>query len=155
MQEESIKLSWYREPYVWLVISFPLSAVIAGFFMLWLAIVSYDGLVVDDYYKKGLEINKTLERDQNAEHYKLDAVLQINESTKQFRLILSADPDFLSPEKISVNFLHATRAGHDQMIPMLRQNDLIYQGAAPELIPGNWYIHIEADDWRLVKNLKR
>ena len=54
--------AWYREPLVWLLISFPLTAVIAGFFTLYLAIISSDGLVVDDYYHRGKEINKSLAR---------------------------------------------------------------------------------------------
>ena len=55
---------WYSHPYVWMVIAFPLAAVIAGFITLTLAIQSDTGLVVDDYYRKGQAINQIIERDQ-------------------------------------------------------------------------------------------
>ena len=54
---------WWTNGYVWLVISGPLVVVIASFITLYLAISRPDA-VIDDYYRKGLEINKTL----NAEH---------------------------------------------------------------------------------------
>ena len=53
------KKPWYREFYVWLVIFFPVLAIVAGFYTLKLAIESDDGLVEDDYYKQGIEINRT------------------------------------------------------------------------------------------------
>ena len=67
---------WHKEHYVWLIIFFPLLAVVGGIITFILAINSNDGLVVDDYYKQGLEINRTLERDQNAANYELDADIQ-------------------------------------------------------------------------------
>ena len=48
---------WYREPIMWLVIAFPLTAVIVGFVSLALAIRSDDGMVEDDYYKQGMTIH--------------------------------------------------------------------------------------------------
>ncbi len=54
---------WWRYGYVWLVIGGPLVVVIASFITLYLAITRPDA-VIDDYYRKGMEINKTL----NAKH---------------------------------------------------------------------------------------
>ena len=62
---------WYREPMVWLIIMIPFSAVIMGGVLLTLAVSSDDGLVTDDYYKKGLQINRTLERDALAASYEI------------------------------------------------------------------------------------
>ena len=44
---------WQREPMVWMLIAIPASSVLVGMVMLWLAIASYDGLVVDDYHQQG------------------------------------------------------------------------------------------------------
>ena len=52
---------WFREPWVWLLIALPASAVLGGMVTIWIAVDSDDGLVVDDYYKRGLEINKKLD----------------------------------------------------------------------------------------------
>lgn len=51
---------WWNFGYVWLVISGPLVVVIASFITLYLAITRPD-TVIDDYYRKGMEINKTLD----------------------------------------------------------------------------------------------
>ena len=48
------------------LIGIPLSAVIMGIVMLTLAIQSWSGLVVDDYYRKGKQINRVLARDKLA-----------------------------------------------------------------------------------------
>jgi hypothetical protein len=50
---------WWNYGYVWLIIAGPLLVVIAGFITLYLAITRPDA-VIDDYYRKGMEINKTL-----------------------------------------------------------------------------------------------
>lgn len=58
---------WWQFGYVWFIIAGPLLVVIASFITLYLAITRPDA-VIDDYYRKGMEINKTLnaERDSMA-----------------------------------------------------------------------------------------
>jgi hypothetical protein len=51
---------WWRYGYVWLMLSGPIVVIIASFITLSLALGTPDP-VVDDYYRKGIEINKTLE----------------------------------------------------------------------------------------------
>lgn len=52
---------WWRHGHVWLVLAGPLVVIVAGFVTLWLALRSPDALVTEDYYRKGIEINRTLE----------------------------------------------------------------------------------------------
>jgi hypothetical protein len=59
MMEQLDTKPWWRFGYVWLIISGPLVVVIASFITLYLAITRPDA-VIDDYYRKGMEINKTL-----------------------------------------------------------------------------------------------
>jgi len=54
---------WWQYGYVWLLISGPLLVVIASFVTAYLAITHPDP-AIEDYYRKGIEINKTLD----AEH---------------------------------------------------------------------------------------
>lgn len=54
-------LPWWKFGYVWLVIAGPAIVVVAGFVTLYLAITIPDPVVTEDYYRKGIEINKTLE----------------------------------------------------------------------------------------------
>ena len=51
---------WWTFPLVWMVIAGPAIVVVAGFVTLWLAMRAPDPLVAEDYYRRGLEINKTL-----------------------------------------------------------------------------------------------
>ena len=50
---------WWHYGYVWLVIAGPLVVVVASFVTLYLALQGTDP-VIDDYYRKGIEINRTL-----------------------------------------------------------------------------------------------
>jgi hypothetical protein len=53
---------WWKFGHVWLVISGPAVVVVAGFVTLYLAHSGSDQLVDADYYRKGIEINKSLEK---------------------------------------------------------------------------------------------
>lgn len=139
---------WYREPFVWLLILFPVSAVIMGIVIITLAVNTDDGLVVDDYYKKGLEINMTLERDRAAEYYEIDAEIYVDESGGSTTVRLSGNEMFNMPETIHARFIHRTRSGFDRELFLDRSYDGNYQSGMPDLARGNWDILIEANDWR-------
>ena len=147
------KRPWYREPLVWLCISLPASAVIAGFYTLYLAIISYDGLVVDDYYKQGLTINKRIEKQRNATELGLTAGLQFNHEQNQLRLILTASEEFNYPEELEVVLSHATRQGYDQTLKAQLGEPGLYYADYDSLIQGKWNIMIETNDWRLLDTL--
>lgn len=51
---------WYRFPLVWMVIGGPGVVVVASFTTLWLAVRTPDPVLDEDYYRKGVEINRTL-----------------------------------------------------------------------------------------------
>lgn len=52
---------WWKFGYVWLVIAGPVLVVVASFVTLYLALAIPDPVVAQDYYRKGIEINKTLD----------------------------------------------------------------------------------------------
>jgi hypothetical protein len=145
--------SWYREPLVWLVIFFPAVAVVVGFTGLYLAITSDDGLVVDDYYKQGLEINQVLARDQAAGLHGLQATLDFKRDPKLIYLALSAKPDYVLPNQIELKLSHHTQH-FDSRIILEHIDNALYRGALPDLKPGAWYAELAADDWRLLKSLQ-
>ncbi|MCY4362655.1 MAG: FixH family protein [Gammaproteobacteria bacterium] len=144
------KQGWATEPYVWLILLFPLLAVIGGIVTTWLAVSSDDGLVVDDYYKRGLEINRTLERDRAAQGYDLKSIIHTTEDDRKLRIILQGNRLFTPPEKITLQLLHPTRSGHDRKLLLEHSGSGAYHGGLPPLIKGNWHVLIEAQDWRLL-----
>ena len=151
---QTSKPPWYREPLVWLVIFFPTVAVVGGLITIYLAITSNDGLVVDDYYKRGLEINQVLERDQAAKLHGLQAILDFNRDPKLIYLTLSAKPDYHLPNQIELKLSHHTRAYFDNRIMLEHIANTLYRGPLPDLQPGAWYVELAADDWRLLKSLQ-
>lgn len=144
---------WYREPLVWLLISFPLTAVIAGIATYIIADRTKDGLVVDDYYKKGKEINKSLARDDAAARLGLHGGLRLDANGRQVVVTLTADRRDALPPAITLRWLHGTRSGFDRHQELQRQPNGDYRTDYPELAPGHWYVQIEAQDWRLQGSL--
>ena len=59
-ESAAIALPWYRVPFVWLLISVPATSVVLGAIMITLAVLTDDGLVIDDYYQHGKHINQVL-----------------------------------------------------------------------------------------------
>ena len=51
---------WWKFAHVWMVVGGPAVVVVASFITLYLAITRPDPVVDSDYYRKGIEINKTL-----------------------------------------------------------------------------------------------
>ena len=77
---EPMSLPWYKYKLVWMIIAIPAASVIAGINMIYLAVNTDDGLVVDDYYKEGMAINQSLQRDKTAAELGLTARLVIEQS---------------------------------------------------------------------------
>lgn len=51
---------WWRNGFVWLVIAGPALVVLASIFTFWVAARGSDKLVQQDYYRKGIEINRQI-----------------------------------------------------------------------------------------------
>ena len=143
-----------RSGYVWMLIAIPLSAVIMGVILLWLAITTFDGMVVDDYYQRGLQINEDLSRDQAALRAEILGQLDVRPTFTEVRLI-SSSPMFNPPNELSLNFSHATRDGMDQTL-VLRQSAVnVYRGPALELAAlGRWYVQVSGAEWRISGNVQ-
>ncbi|MGE3774152.1 MAG: FixH family protein [Gammaproteobacteria bacterium] len=147
------KLPWHREPLVWLVIAFPLAAVVGGIATLMLAIHSWDGLVVDDYYKKGLEINKVLARDDAALAAGFEAEVLLDPDRVTIELASTHGAAF--PSGLKVSFIHATRAGLDRSLDLPRDGAGRYSAPMAPLPPGHWHVHIETPEWRIIEQIRR
>jgi uncharacterized protein len=57
---------WWKFGHVWLVIAGPAIVIVAGFVTLWLAMSRPDPVVAEDYYQRGIDINKTLEHPEKS-----------------------------------------------------------------------------------------
>ena len=55
---------WWKYGHVWLVIAGPAIVVVAALVTAWIAISHPDPVLAEDYYQRGVEINRTLAKDK-------------------------------------------------------------------------------------------
>ncbi len=138
---------WYREPWPWLLMTGPVIVILAGFFSLWLAVKSDDGLVADDYYKRGLAINQTLSRAMRAEQLALGGRAEL--TADAVRVTLTGAGTL--PASLRLRVVHPTRAVADQLIELHAVRSGIYEGRLATPGAGRRVVMLEdmAKTWRL------
>lgn len=142
---------WYRQRWPWIIIAGPASAVVAGMTMLWFAIDSNDGLVVDDYYKQGLAINQVILRDRAASELRYRAVATLTGDGTRVRTVVSSASGSPLPAALYLHLAHPTRAGKDQTLLLTAQPGGGYEASMRPPEAGRWLVTIEdaAKTWRL------
>jgi hypothetical protein len=140
---------WYREPWPWLLMAAPAAAVIMGIVMVVLGVRSEDGLVVDDYYKRGLAINQVLDREARAAALGLEASLAFSAGRERVSVALAGRPR--ADEGATLRLVHPTRSGQDQIVVLAAGSGGVLEGALLPPSPGVWRLVLEGDrgTWRL------
>ena len=125
----------------------PAAAVVAGAVTFWLAVASADGLVADDYYKRGLAINAVLKREQEAARRGIEARVERERGGIAVQLKGAA------PQALFLRLAHATRAGNDLRLRLERGADGAYRAALPPLAAGRWRAVLDdpRGEWRIVQ----
>ncbi len=139
---------WYREPWPWFLMLGPLAAVIMGVVMVTLALRTDDGLVAEDYYKQGLAINETLDRQKQAKALGVQALVLFNPELTRVRLTLQA----AEPDQVTLKLVHPTRGGLDQTVAMRRTGPGTYEGELAPVADGRWHLVLEDPrrTWRIL-----
>jgi hypothetical protein len=139
--------AWTREPWPWILMSGPAAVILAGAATIWLALASADGLVADDYYKRGLAINQVLAREDNAR--RLGVRARIESAHGRLRVTLAG----AAPEALFAQLAHATRAGHDLRLRLAPVAAGVYEAELPQLPAGRWRLSLEDPrrEWRVVQ----
>lgn len=144
--------NWKREPWFWVMLAIPSSAVIMGIVMLTLAVQSWSGLVVDDYYQQGKRINRVLARDRMA--WKLDLAADLSLDTKggvEIRFQTAIPP--LTADQLTLELIHATRPGLDRKLVLHRVDPRVFRGQTGLSGQGRWNLFLQTTDWRLTGSL--
>jgi len=136
----------WREPLVWMVFGIPGLTIVAGLFTWWIAAQRADSNVAEDYYKRGLAINRSLERESHAQSRGLAADVSLH-GANDLRLRLSGSGDL--PASVTVLLVHPVRAEQDRRLTLDRQPDGSYRTVSPLVGAGTWGFAIETPDWRL------
>lgn len=111
--------AWYKQFWPWFLILLPGSVVIASIVTLIIAANGADSLVVDDYYKKGLLINKDLTKIAHAKKIDLSGGLFIKDNTLQLE-VDAKENSIVLPPVLKMNFVHPSSAEKDFSITLLQ-----------------------------------
>ena len=138
---------WYRQFWPWFLIALPGTVVIASFNMLYLAVSSGDDIVVDEYYKEGLAINRQLEKREFAKQLGLDVQLALNAGEIVARI---SGP--VNDATLDILLSHPMEADRDFNTTLYRVAPGVYSGALGSPVIARWHWILSAGDdsaWRL------
>lgn len=140
--------AWYRQFWPWFLISLPAATVVAAMFTIGIAVNSDDGLVVDDYYKRGLAIHRDAAQRETAMSMRLTGAAALA-SDGVLRVRLAADRAL--GDTLILRAIHPTRAGLDQEIVLQRDASGQFVGRVQPLADANWHITVlpTSAEWRL------
>ena len=137
---------WYRQRWPWLLMAGPAIVIVAGFYTAMLALRSDDGLVADDYYKRGLAINQSLDRAAVAAARGLRAAVDIDEhGNVDVRLTGRG----AWPASVRLRLAHPTHAGADRVVDLPMAGEGRYAARLDAFEPGRWRVMLEGDGWKL------
>lgn len=139
---------WYRDRWPWLLILGPAIVVVAGIATVVIAVRTDDGLVADDYYKRGLAINQVLGRTSRAADLGVAAMVDVDADGKAAVTLDGGAGAEARPPTLRLRLAHPTRAGDDRSATLVRAGDDRYEGRLPPS-PGRWLVIVESDTWRL------
>lgn len=145
---------WYRQFWPWFLIVLPGTVVVAGLSTVVIAVRHADNLVVDEYYKEGLAINRKLSLDRHAAEQGITARLAMGGSRIMVQLPLGLDR---YPSELQLLLQHPTDREQDLRLVLANQGAGHYTQTLDAPLSGRWYITLksvtgdtaEADDWRL------
>lgn len=142
------KSHWWREPMVWLIIALPLTAVVASLITWWIAARGADPLVAEDYYKQGMAIHQTLERESRAAALGMSAELQARGG--ELRVHLDGRLDAY-PDQLQLTLVHPSRQELDLTLVLPATALGEYRAALPPMPAGQRRLILEStrQDWRL------
>jgi hypothetical protein len=147
---------WYEQFWPWFLIAIPLFAVITGVLTVVIATVTSDGLVVDDYYKRGLSINRVLARDHKAAELGVKAMVRFDYASGKVHIQLQARDSQTLENTLHLQMWHPVHANKDIEIILQHEGGGGYYGTLAPLPTGYWHLLIEPEtkQWRLTGRAK-
>ena len=145
---------WYKQFWPWFLISIPLATVVAAIFTIRIAMVSNDGLVVEDYYKEGLAINANKAKEKRAAELGISASVSLKKNGAIEAQLTETPADLTF---VTLSLIHPGVADQDLKIPLTHVGNGLYAVQQTGLNPAiNWHVMISppSDEWRLLGRWK-
>jgi hypothetical protein len=133
---------WYRQFWPWFLIALPGAVVIASISMFFVALNTADSLVIDNYYREGLDVNTTLEQDTLASELKLRAKISIDSSNGEVRVTLDNINADLKNTPLQLELLHAKNQAEDIHLTLQPTPQGDWLANLPTALIGQWYIRL-------------
>ena len=147
-------LPWYRQFWPWFIISLPATAVVAGIATVIIAVKNDDSLVVDNYYKEGLAINRVLTQQDVARQLGVSAVLDYNADSHQLFVQL---PEGIAQKYnvIKLRLVHSTQANKDKILLLNKGHQSNFVLQVDAIQDGWWNLFIEPVDgeWQISQRI--
>ena len=141
---------WYRQFWPWFIFGLPFTVVIAGLVTVWIAVNNADSVVVDDYYKEGLAINRELGKEQRATDLRLTADLRYD--GEAIDVFLAGDD---RPAAMVLKLSHPMDEARDQTLALAQVNPGHYRVPTQLGQSRRWHWQLEpltereVAEWRL------
>lgn len=107
----------YRSPYFWLLLGPVMLSVVLGTTFLVASIISWDGVVVDNYYEDGKSIQMRQEEDIAASNMNLQA-LMLQQSDQLMLQLTGSLANY--PQSLTLKVIHPTKSTFDQSLTLER-----------------------------------
>jgi uncharacterized protein len=140
-------LPWYRQFWPWFLISLPATVVVAALTTVVIANRGADDLVVDDYYKNGLAINRQLEKQQRAQQLGISATVLIDGPS-----VVVQTRGRVSGDALQLHLSHPLEADRDFELALKSFGSGIYRGHLRRTPAPRWHWVLESPGekgWRL------
>ncbi|MFQ3230274.1 MAG: hypothetical protein ACI9DO_001646 [Reinekea sp.] len=131
---------WYKQFWPWFILSPLIIVIFAGFWMLYTAIVTNDGVIIDNFYKDGLGIEVRTEQDSVARDLGLKGDLRWAGQDLQLSLsgVMTGYPD-----QLSFLVVYPTKSSRDIKVILEHQGAGLYSGQMTEKTSGTRQLQLE------------
>ena len=142
---------WYKQPWLWFILTPLIAVVIYGTAFLYLSIVTHDGIVKDDYYKVARDHFVDTTKAEAAKALAIQSNLRLDNQTGDLLLTYSSN-ETEKPEFLQLSIIHPTHQKYDQTIllkKVLGQD--AYTGNLQSSLQGKRYLILEdqAKSWNI------
>lgn len=137
---------WYAEPWPWFLMGGPLVVVIASAASAWLAVASDDGVVAQDYYKRGLLINQTLRRDAGMARVEPGATVAA-QPNGELRVSLRGVKE--APAWLRLTLAQPGMPSRDRVIELRPAGGSEWVGSMPGQTRERTIVTLESNAWRM------
>ncbi len=153
------KTPWYRQFWPWFLLVLPGTVVVASVSTVVLAVRHSDNLVVDDYYRDGLAINRYLAQDDEAKRLGLNAEIHFRgQDTISIHIAGLQN----SPDHLLLHWQHPVEESLDFNTVLINEGEGNYSAQMGQFPDGRWYLTLreyrngsaDTGSWRLKSEIQ-